>query len=62
MKQSQLLICVVLPTLNVRPSLPTHLAQLRTWVGLAGGIIVVDSRSTDGTPELLLQELHHLYG
>jgi glycosyltransferase involved in cell wall biosynthesis len=62
MKQSQLLIGVVLPTLNVRPSLPTHLAQLHTWGGLTEEFIVVDSCSTDGTIEVLHEELQHLYG
>ena len=62
MKQSQLLIGVVLPTLKVRPSLPTHLAQLHAREGLAEEFAVMDSWSTDGTPELPQEELHHLYG
>ena len=59
MKLSQLPIGVVLPTLNVRPSLAPHLAQLQTWAELVEEIVVVDSHSTDGTLELLKQELHH---
>jgi hypothetical protein len=59
MKLSPLPIGVVLPTLNVRPSLPSHLAQLQTWTELVEEFIVVDSHSTDGTLELLKKELCH---
>lgn len=49
----------MVPTLNVRSSLPEHLASLSTWAGLVQEIIVVDSQSTDGTVEFLKSELHH---
>lgn len=48
-----------MPTLNVRPQLPAHLAQMRTWADLVEEIVVVDSYSTDGTLELLQRELSH---
>src|ERR1035437_6701900 len=59
MKGCQLPIGVVLPTLNVWPQLPAHLAQMRTWADLVEEIVVVDSYSTDGTLELLQAELSH---
>ncbi|MEI8042162.1 MAG: glycosyltransferase [Verrucomicrobiota bacterium] len=59
MKPTPLPIGVVLPTLNVRPSLPSHLAQLQTWAELVEEIIVVDSHSTDGTLELIEEKLRH---
>ena len=39
MKLSQLPIGVVLPTLNVRPSLAPHLAQLQTWADLVEELV-----------------------
>jgi hypothetical protein len=59
MKGCQLPIGVVMPTLNVRPQLPAHLAQMRTWADLVEEIVVVDSYSTDGTLELLQAEFSH---
>jgi hypothetical protein len=59
MKPSPLPIGVVLPTLNVRPSLPAHLAQLQTWAELVEEIIVVDSQSDDGTVEFIQETLCH---
>lgn len=59
MNPSRLPIGVILPTLNVRPSLPSHLAQLNKWAELVDEIIVVDSHSTDGTLELIQSELRH---
>src|ERR1035441_8361255 len=59
MKGCPLPVGVVLPTLNVRPQLPAHLAQMRTWLDLVEEIVVVDSDSTDGTLELLQAELRH---
>ena len=61
MKGCRLPIGVVMPTLNVRPHLPAHLAQMRTWVNLVEEIVVVDSYSTDGTLELLQAELVHTH-
>ncbi len=52
-------IGVVLPTLNVRSQLPGHLDQMRRWVERVEEIIVVDSYSTDGTLELLRDQLRH---
>ena len=59
MAESRLPIGVVLPTLNVRATLPEHLATMRAWLGLVEEVVVVDSFSTDGTFELLQAELYH---
>jgi hypothetical protein len=59
MKLSQLPIGVVVPTLNVRTALPSHLAQMQTWTHLVEEIVVVDAYSSDGTLELLRKELRH---
>ncbi len=56
---SELPIGVVLPTLNVRPALPAHLAHAQSWAALAREIVVVDSDSTDGTVEYLQKNLRH---
>src|ERR1039458_5366153 len=59
MKGCPLPIGVVLPTLNVRPQLPAHLAQMRTWLDLVEEIVVVDSQSDDGTEDYLRTQLRH---
>ncbi len=55
----ELPIGVVLPTLNVRPALPEHLAHAQSWLVLVREIVVVDSDSTDGTVEYLEKNLRH---
>lgn len=52
-------ISVVLPTYNCRPLLERHLPKMREWLDLVEEVIVVDSRSTDGTAALLEAELRH---
>jgi hypothetical protein len=59
MNASPLPIGVVVPTLNVRPSLPAHLEQMKTWIDLVQEVVVVDSYSSDGTFEFLQAELRH---
>jgi glycosyltransferase involved in cell wall biosynthesis len=52
-------ISVVLPTYNCRDLLVPHLRSMQDWLDLADEVIVVDSRSTDGTLELIRAELRH---
>ena len=52
-------ISVVLPTYNCRSLLMPHLRSMEAWLDLADEVIVVDSRSTDGTLELIRAELRH---
>lgn len=52
-------ISVVLPTYNCRPLLVRHLPAMREWLDLVHEIVVVDSRSTDGTLELIRAEIRH---
>lgn len=52
-------LSVVLPTYNCAPLMPRHLASMDAWADLADEIIVVDSRSTDGTLELIRARLRH---
>lgn len=52
-------ISVVMPTYNCRDLLAAHLPSMQAWAGLALEIIVVDSRSTDGTLDLIRAELKH---
>ena len=59
MNGCRLPVGVVLPTLNARPQLPAHLAQMRTWADLVEEIVVVDSQSDDGTGEYLRTQLQH---
>lgn len=59
MKGCLLPIGVVMPTLNARPQLPAHLAQMWTWSDLVEEIVVVDSQSEDGTGEYLRMQLDH---
>ncbi len=56
---SVLPISVIIPTRNSAALLPEHLAAMRPWVDLVREVIVVDSRSTDGTTELLREGLRH---
>lgn len=52
-------ISVVLPTYNCRHLLVGHLRTMQTWLDLAHEVVVVDSRSTDGTLELIRAGLRH---
>ncbi len=52
-------ISVVLPTYNCRGLLVGHLQGMQAWLDLAHEVIVVDSRSTDGSLELIRSELRH---
>jgi len=52
-------LSVVLPTYNCRRQMARHLASMATWADLADEIIVVDSRSTDGTLEFIRERLRH---
>lgn len=52
-------LSVVVPTYNCAPLMERHLASMAKWAELADEIIVVDSRSTDGTLELIRERLRH---
>lgn len=52
-------ISVVLPTYNCAWLLQRHLPKMREWLDLVHEVIVVDSRSTDGTLALIKAELQH---
>ena len=52
-------LSVVVPTYNCAPLMERHLASIAKWVDLADEIIVVDSRSIDGTLALIRSHLHH---
>jgi len=48
-----------MPTYNCHPMMERHLESVAKWVDLADEIIVVDSRSTDGTIEVIREKLRH---
>ena len=52
-------LSVVVPTYNCAPLMERHLQAMAHWADLADEIIVVDSRSTDGTLDLIRAGLHH---
>jgi hypothetical protein len=52
-------LSVVLPTYNCSPLMERHLASMEEWADLADEIVVVDSRSTDGTLDLIRERLRH---
>ena len=52
-------ISVVIPTYNCRHLLIAHLRAMQAWLDLIEEVIVVDSRSTDGTLDLIRAELRH---
>lgn len=52
-------LSVILPTYNCAKLMGRHLASMAGWAHLAEEIIVVDSRSTDGTLELIRERLRH---
>lgn len=52
-------LSVILPTYNCVGLMERHLASMVGWLDLADEVIVVDSRSTDGTIELIRERLRH---
>ena len=52
-------LSVVIPTYNCRPLLERHVAEMAAWIDIAHEVIVVDSRSKDGTREYLAEHLRH---
>jgi len=52
-------LSVVLPTYNCGKLIIGHISSMQNWLDLADEIIVVDSRSTDGTLEHIKANLHH---
>lgn len=50
---------VVIPTRNSMDYLPGHVASVAKWADQVAEIIVVDSESTDGTPEFIRNNLKH---
>lgn len=52
-------LSVVIPTYNCRALLERHVAEMAAWLDLADEVIVVDSRSKDGTREYLAEQLRH---
>jgi glycosyltransferase involved in cell wall biosynthesis len=52
-------LSVVLPVLNCRNLIESHLPFMAAWLDLADEIIVVDSHSSDGTLDYILAHLHH---
>jgi hypothetical protein len=50
---------MVVPTYNCRHLLLAHLRAMQAWLDLIEEVIVVDSRSTDGTLDLIRSELRH---
>ena len=58
-KFAMLSLGLVIPTLNSRRYLERHVEGLLPWLDLVEEIIVVDSHSTDGSVEFLLEKLPH---
>lgn len=52
-------ISAVLPTFNCFPLMARHLDAVEQWIDLAHEVVVVDSRSTDGTLDLIRRRLRH---
>ena len=52
-------LSVVMPTYNCAPMMERHLEAMSLWADLAEEIIVVDSRSTDGTLDIIRARLRH---
>lgn len=50
---------VVLPTLDCSGLVGEHLATMHKWLDLADQVVVVDSGSSDGTFEIISQQLNH---
>jgi glycosyltransferase involved in cell wall biosynthesis len=58
-REGPLPVGVVIPCRNSAALVPRHLAALAPWIERAEEVIVVDSDSTDGTPELLRAGIRH---
>jgi hypothetical protein len=52
-------LSVIVPTYNCAPLMERHLESMAAWADLADEIIVVDSRSTDGTLDIFRARLRH---
>ncbi len=52
-------IGVIIPTKNSAGYLPAHLTALQEWLPLVQEVVVVDSFSTDGTVDIVRQNLAH---
>ena len=52
-------LSVVVPTYNCAPLMMRHLVSMEKWAHLADEIIIVDSRSADGTLDLIRARLRH---
>ncbi len=52
-------LSVVLPTFNCASLIGRHVASMAQWAALAEEIVVVDSRSTDGTLDIIRAGLRH---
>lgn len=52
-------LSVIVPTYNCASLIGRHISSMQNWLDLADEIIVVDSQSTDGTNEIIRQNLHH---
>jgi hypothetical protein len=52
-------LSIVVPTFDCVPLMERHLESMAAWADLADEIIVVDSRSTDGTLDLIRARLRH---
>lgn len=50
-------ISVVIPTRNSMPSIQEHIAALNEWLPRVNEVIVVDSESSDGTVEYIVENL-----
>ena len=50
---------IVIPTFNSRRFLERHVEGILPWIDLLQEIVVVDSDSTDGSPEFLRDRLPH---
>ena len=48
-----------MPTYNCAPLMERHVVSMASWIDLADEVIVVDSRSTDGTLDIIQARLRH---
>lgn len=59
MRPSRYKLSVIIPTYNCLDLIKRHLAYSQEWINLADEIIIVDSRSHDGTIEYIKKTLQH---
>lgn len=52
-------ISVVIPTRNSMPSIKEHIAALNEWLPRVNEVVVVDSESSDGTLEYIVEHVDH---